>query len=136
MTSRTHIEAAVRSLWAARQSGDLEAMMKLLGDNAEYEMNGRGTGVPAMANPSTGKPAIRSVFRQLLETWRFDDWREVSLVVEGEKAFLHWRARATCVPTNKSGDFDVFDVFTFDKDVIVEMRESTDTALIVALATP
>jgi ketosteroid isomerase-like protein len=133
--NRNHIEQAVRALWDARLHNDLDAMMELLADDAVYAMNGRGTGVPALLKPTEGKPGVREIFRELLDVWHFDNWREVSLVIEGNKAFLHWSARATCVPTKKSDDFDVFDVFTFRDGQIIKMHQSTDTALMMSLAT-
>ena len=135
MTSRSHIEQAVRTLWAARLRDDLDGMMKLLAQNAVYAMNAQGTGDPAFGRPIEGRDAIRQVFRDLMDDWHFDNWREVSLVIDGEKAFLHWAARAKCVRTTKSGDFDVFDVFTFRDGEIVDMHESTDTAKMMLLAT-
>jgi len=42
MTSRSHIEQAVRALWDARLRGDLDGMMKLLAQDAVYAMNARG----------------------------------------------------------------------------------------------
>lgn len=134
MTTRTHIEQTIRALWNARLRNDLDAMMKLVADDAVYAMNARGTGVQALVNPTAGKPGIRELFRELLDTWHFDNWREVSLLVDGDKAFLHWTARATCVPTKKSGDFDVFDTFAFREGSIVKMHESTDTAMMMSLA--
>ena len=134
MTSRSHIEQAVRALWNARLHNDLDGMMNLLAEDAVYAMNARGTGVPALSSPTKGKAAIREVFRELMDMWHFDNWREVSLLIDGEKAFLHWTARARCVPTNKSGDFDVFDAVTFRDGAIVDMHESTDTAMIMSLA--
>ena len=134
MTSRSHIEQAVRALWDARLRGDLDGMMKLLAQDAVYAMNARGTGVAALSSPTKGKAAVRKVFRELLDVWHFENWREVSLLIDGEKTFLHWTARATCVPTSKSGDFDVFDAFSFRDDAIVDMHESTDTAMIMSLA--
>lgn len=134
MTNRAHIEQAVRALWSARLRNDLDAMMKLVADDAVYAMNARGTGVQALVNPTTGKAKIGELFRGLLDTWQFDEWREVSLLVDGDNAFLHWTARAKCVPTKKSGDFDVFDAFVFRDGQIVKMHESTDTAMMMSLA--
>jgi ketosteroid isomerase-like protein len=134
MTSRSDIERNVRALWAARLRDDLDGMMNLLAQDAVYAMNAAGTGVPGLSQPTRGKSAVREVFRALLSTWHFENWREISLLIDGEMAFLHWAARAKYVPTNKSGDFDVFDVFSFRNGEIVDMHESTDTAKMMSLA--
>lgn len=43
MTTRIHIESTVRSFYAARVKGDLEATMKDLAEDVVFELNGRGT---------------------------------------------------------------------------------------------
>jgi len=136
MTSRAHIEETVRSLYAARCCGDLEGVMKGVADDAVFMLNGRGTGHPAMASAKRSKPAIRSTIKDFIDNFRFDDWKELSLLVDGDKALLHWTAKVTCVPTNKSDQFEVFDLLTFRDGKIVDFRQCTDTALVAAIATP
>jgi ketosteroid isomerase-like protein len=134
MTSRTQIEDTIRALWAARLQGDLEGTLKGVAEHAVFALNARGTGEKSMSERSTGKAAIRPVLRQLIENWRFDDWKQISLLIDGEKALLHWTARVTCVPTGKSENFDVFDLIKFQDDKIVDYHQSTDTALLMSLA--
>ena len=134
MTSRSHIEQSLRSLYAARVRGDLNETLKDIADDAVFSLNGRGTGHPAMSEASSGKAAIRSTIQQLINDWRFEDWKECSLLVDGDKAVLHWKARVTCIPTKKSDNFDVVDVITFRDGKIIEFRQTTDTALVMALA--
>src|SRR5271167_4193945 len=102
MTSRSRIEAAVRSLWEARLRGDLEGTLKDAAENIVFGLNARGTGQESLSERARGKAAIRPILEQLFETWRFDDWKQISLLIDGEKALLHWTARVTCVPTGKS----------------------------------
>jgi ketosteroid isomerase-like protein len=135
MTSRSHIEAAVGSLWESRLRGDLEATLKDAAENIVFRLNARGTGQESLSERAQGKAAIRPILRQLIDTWRFDDWKQISFLIDGEKALLHWTAHATCVPTGKSADFDVFDLFTFQDGKIVDYHQSTDTALMMSLAT-
>jgi ketosteroid isomerase-like protein len=134
MTSRSHIETAVGSLWEARLRGDLEGTLKDAAENVVFGLNARGTGQESLSERARGKAAIRPVLQQLFETWRFDDWKQISLLIDGEKALLHWTARVTCVPTGKSENFDVFDLITFQDDKIVDYHQSTDTALMMSLA--
>ena len=134
MTSRSHIEAAVRSLCEARLRGDLEGTLKDAAENVVFRLNARGTGQQSLSERAQGKAAIRPILRQLIDTWRFDDWKQISLLIDGEKALLHWTARVTFVPTGKSENFDVFDLITFQDDKIVDYHQSTDTALMMSLA--
>jgi ketosteroid isomerase-like protein len=130
MTSRSHIENAIRSLYAARVKGDLEGTLKDLAEEAVFRINGR----EFMSAPFTGKAAIRPVVQELIKHWRFEDWKECSLLVDGEKALLHWTARVTYTPTNKSENVETFDVVTFRDDKTFDYLQSTDTALVSSLA--
>lgn len=134
MTSRAHIEETVRSLYAARVRGDLDGVMGGIADDAVFCLNGRGTGVPALCTPSKGRAAIRPLLKDLIDTWRFDDWKELALLVDGERALLHWTARVTCVPSGKSESFEVFDLVTFRDGKVIDHRQSTDTALMMSIA--
>lgn len=133
MTSRAHMEQAIRLLYVARIKGDLEGTMKDMADDAVFSFNGRGTGVPAMSQDCCGKTAVREVVEQLINNWRFDDWKETSLLVDGDKLALHWTARVTFVPTGKSATMEVVDLITYRDGKIVDFRQSTDTAMLMSV---
>src|SRR5262249_44692257 len=130
-----HMEQTIRSVYAARVRGDLDGTVKDFAEDAVFSLNGRGTGVPAMSQDCCGKTAIRQVIGQLIDDWRFDDWKETSLLVDGDRMALHWTARVTFVPTSKSATMDVVDMISFRDGKIVEFRQSTDTAMAMSLAT-
>jgi ketosteroid isomerase-like protein len=134
MASRSDIENTVRAAYAARVKGDVESAMSYFADDAVFCIHGRGTGIPALSAPVVGKPAIAEVMVQLVEGWRFDDWKERSLLVDGDKVALHWTARATFTPTNKSETLDVFDVITFRDGKFVDFHQSVDTAMLMRLS--
>ena len=67
-----------------------------------FGLNARGTGQESLSERVRGKAAVKLILQQLFEIWRFDDWKQISLLIDGEKALLHWTARATCVPTGMS----------------------------------
>jgi ketosteroid isomerase-like protein len=128
------MEQTVRSLYAARVRGDLDGTVKDLADDVVFSLNGKGTGVPAMSQDCCGKAAVREAIGQLIDNWRFDDWKETSLLVDGNKMALHWTARITFVPNGKSASMDVVDMIIFRDGKIVEFRQSTDTAMVMSLA--
>jgi hypothetical protein len=45
--------------------------------------------MPAMSQDCHGKAAVRETVWQLIDNWRFDDWKETSLPVDGDKVALH-----------------------------------------------
>lgn len=134
MTSRTDIEQTLRSLYAARLRGDLDGTLKDVAEDAVFSLNARGTGVAAMSQDCCGKAAVRETIGQLIANWRFDDWKETALLIDGNKVALHWSARVTCVPTKKSTTMEAVDMITFRDGKIVDYRQSTDTAMLMALA--
>ena len=134
MTSRAHMEQTIRSLYAARVRGDLDGTVKDLAEDAVFSLNGRGTGVPAMSEDCCGKTAVRESVGQLIDNWRFDDWKETSLLIDGNKMALHWTARVTFAPTGKSATLEAVDMITFRDGKIVDFRQSTDTAMLMSLA--
>jgi ketosteroid isomerase-like protein len=133
MTSKSAIEETLRSTYAARVRGDVEGTLAAFADDTVFEINGRGTGMPALASPVQGKAALRPVMQQLVENFRFSDWRMISLLVDGEQAMHHWRALVTFTPTGKAAEFDVFDSITFRNGKYATFRQSTDTALIMSM---
>jgi ketosteroid isomerase-like protein len=136
MTNRSEIENAIKSVYAARKAGDLDGTMKYFTDDVVFGLNARGTGIPALANASVGKAEVTQAMRDLIDNWRFDSWQIVSLVVEGDKVSLHSKVSVTCVSTKKTNELDLVDHITFRDGKIAKFYQSTDTAQVMALATP
>lgn len=134
MTDRSQIERVIKSLYAARLAGDAERTLSDFAEDGTYAINARGTGVAAMEKPITGKAAVRVAIQGMVDTWRFDDWRQVDLLIDGERALLHWTADITFIPTGKQARFDVLDVIRFEAGRIIHFSQHTDTALMMTLA--
>ena len=130
MTDANTIREAIRSTYRARVQGDLEGTVALFADDAVFDFNGEGVGLPNMGTAVRGKPAIRLLMTEFIDAFRMSDWEEVSLVVEGDKAALHWRGTVSFTQNGRSEKFDVFDLLTFRDGKIVYFRQSTDTAKI------
>ena len=127
---RQHDSRSDTSTYKARVRGDLEGTVANFADDAVFDFNGQGVGLPNMGTAVRGKPAIRLLMTEFIDAFRMSDWEEVSLVVEGDKAALHWRGTVTFTQNGRSEKFDVFDLLTFRDGKIVYFRQSTDTAKI------
>jgi ketosteroid isomerase-like protein len=134
MASRNDIEATLRSAYTARKAGDLDGTMKHFADDVVFQLNAGS--IPALAAAAVGKAAATQAMRELIATWRFDNWQMISLVADGDTASLHSKVRVTCVPTNKTAELNLIDHVTFRDGKIAKFYQSTDTAQIAALATP
>ena len=132
MTNRAAIEDLVGSVYAARVRGDVEGTLAGFANDVIFEFNGRGIGQPNLGGPIEGKTALRPVMQGLIDNFRFSNWRQVSLMVDGEQVAHHWRA-TVATPAGKSADFDVFDLMTIREGKIATFHQSTDTAMVVAL---
>jgi ketosteroid isomerase-like protein len=133
MASADQIKATIRKLYAARVAGDINALTEEFADDMIFEFNGKGADFPGLSDPVVGKSEVAKAMGGLIDAFRFEDWREKSLIVEGDRAALHWQARVTFTPTGHSDDFDVMDLFTFSDGKVVELRQSTDTAQVKTL---
>ena len=133
MTSKLSIQETLMSTYAARVRGDLDGTLAAFTDDTIFEFNGRGTGVQSLSEPVHGKAALRPVMRELIENYRFGDWRVISLIVDGEQALLHWRALVTVTANGKAAEFDVLDEMKFRDGKIATFHQSTDTAAIMAM---
>ncbi len=133
MASADELKAQVHKMYKARVAGDIDALIAEFADDITFEFNGRGADFPGMSGEVCGKSEVAKAMRGMIDSFRFQNWREKSLIVEGDRAALHWRARVTFLPTGESEDFDVMDMFTFRDGKVIELRQSTDTAQIKSL---
>lgn len=133
MTNRQDIINIIRETYAARVRGDHKGVMAAFADDAVFSMNGRGTGIQGMGEACAGRAAVGATLGSLIDVFRFDNWKELTLLVDDDHAFLHWSADVTFIPTGKKEHFDVFDNFEFRDGKIVSLQQATDTAMIVAL---
>jgi ketosteroid isomerase-like protein len=136
MTTAERIKDIVRATYAARARDDLKGTMAAFAEDAVFEFNGEGTGLPDMNAPVVGKAEVSRVIGALIDNFHLADWTEIALLAEGDKAALHWRANVTLTANRRVGKFDVFDFFTFRGDQIIALRQSTDSAMIKALLAP
>jgi ketosteroid isomerase-like protein len=136
MTPRSRIQTIVRSIWNARHRRDVEGIVGQFAGDSTFTFHGRGLNVPSMAAVHKGKDEIRRVLHEFIDTWHFDEWRELDLLIDGEKAVLHWQARAHFRPNGRSHETDVLDLFHFRDGKVIDFQEFTDTAAILRTVSP
>jgi ketosteroid isomerase-like protein len=136
MTDREQIKQVLAALWKARVADDLEGTLHDIAPDGMFTFNGRGLAVEAFGASTKGLAAIRPLIKDFIDNWKLADWRQVDLLIDGEKAVMHWSAKVTFQGTGKSDMLDVFDFVTFRDGKIVHFHQCTDTALMMRLATP
>ncbi len=132
MMDKSETAAAIRAVYAARVAGDIPRMLSYFADDACCTLHGQGLTAPEA--PISGRAALAAVFGALVEVYKFEDWTEIALLVDGDRAALHWRARVTAARTGAAETFDVFDFVRFRGGKIVELDQCGDTAKLMRIS--
>ena len=81
----------LRDLYAARIAGDLEGVCRLFSADARFEIASANNGNP-IAVSSTAPGEFRPLLKLLIRTFRISDQVILSMIIDGLKAAVHWRA--------------------------------------------
>jgi ketosteroid isomerase-like protein len=92
MPNRLEIERLLRDLYAARLGGDLEALCRTFAKDSRLEIAGASYASP-MAIKAAGLSEIRTWLALLVKTFQLSDPEILSMIIDGEAAAVHWRAR-------------------------------------------
>jgi ketosteroid isomerase-like protein len=92
MTDRFEIDNLLRNLYAARLRGDLEAVCRSFSDEATFRISGAGQTTP-VANTAVGIDEFRPLLAVMIKAFKLSDQSILSILIDGMKAAVHWRAR-------------------------------------------
>lgn len=92
MPDRLEVERLLRELYAARMGGDLEALCRTFAKDSRLDIAGTSYASP-MAIRAAGLGEIRSWLALLVKTFTLSDQEILSMIIDGEAAAVHWRAR-------------------------------------------
>jgi SnoaL-like domain len=134
MPTKAMIENLVRSTYLARVREDADAAALAFSDQAILQVS--AATIPGFAEPIKGRATIRQALTNFANTLRYEDWKELALIVEGNKAAIRWRAKITCIETDRSHVFDCVDLVEFDSDRIAILYHTIDTGAFAALLPP
>src|SRR5204862_440814 len=93
MPDRLEVERLLRELYAARLGGDLEALCRTFAKDSRLDIAGTSYSTP-MAIRAAGLGEIRSWLALLVKTFQLSDQEILSMIIDGEAAAVHWRARS------------------------------------------
>ncbi len=91
MTDRLEIEQLLRELYAARIAARLDPLCGLFAPDARFSIAGTSDGKP-IAIAAAGAAEIRPWLSVLLKTFRLANHEVLSMVIDGARAAVHWRA--------------------------------------------
>jgi ketosteroid isomerase-like protein len=128
MQDRNHIERTLRKAYADRARGDLDAIAAAFADDAHFQLAGSAE-ASAVAGRSKGGAEFRQHLTGLISTFEMRDPTILSMVIEGPKAAVHWRAHVRSTVTGMEATTELFDLVEFKDGKISSFLEFCDTAL-------
>lgn len=132
MNDRNDVEQVVRGAYAARVRGDIDATCRHFAANARFQMAGSPQ-ASSIALSIEGADALRKTIEGMIKTFELSDHTIVSMVVEGSKAAVHWRAKIKSTITGETVSSDLVDLIEVKDGRIVSFLEFCDTALVARL---
>ena len=128
MSRSEEIKAIIARLYAARRSGDLDAILRFFDANATFAMSGskQASGV---AMEAKGLDQIRAALTSLLDAYDMHEQTILSFLVDDEKAAVHHRSKMKFKPTGEVFDTEMLDLWKLQGDKIISLIEFVDTAL-------
>ena len=135
MSDRSGVEKVLRDAYEARVRGDIDTLGRIFADNARFEVAGSSQ-VSAIPARVEGPAQIQPLLGQMIKTFQLSDLRILSMVIEGSKAAVHWRAKVRSSVTGEIADTQLFDLIEVRDGRIVSFVEFCDTALASRLMGP
>ena len=135
MTDRATIEKTLRDAYAARCRGDMDAICCIFADNMHYEMSGARDASPVAARVDDA-PGFRQMLSQQIKIFEMSDPEILSMVIEGDKAAVRWRAKVRSTVTGQTVTTELFDFIEFKDGKIASFIELCDTAMAARMMGP
>jgi ketosteroid isomerase-like protein len=127
MTSRADIERILRDAYAARQLGDLDALAGIFAPHARFQM--AGSNASPIATLVEGAEQYRPLLAGMIKTFEVLEHDILTMLIDGSKAAVQWRARMRSTVTGETVETDLFDLVEIEDGRIKSFYEFCDTAL-------
>jgi ketosteroid isomerase-like protein len=129
---RTTIERTIKDAYAARKRGDVDSIVKMFTDDAHFQLAGAYVTSPvAVETMSSGD--LKAALTALVATFEWLEQDIQSILVEGDKAAVHWRGKIRSTVTGEIVDTELVDLFELKDGRISSFVEFCDTALAARL---
>jgi ketosteroid isomerase-like protein len=129
---RAQIEAIIDRTYAAREAGDVEALVGMFGPGGVYRVAGATESFP-MGADAKGEAAIRERVQGFVRTFQFMQIQPLDLIVEGDKAARRWRARIRHIASGEVYEMEAGDIWTFKDGKVASLIQFVDTAQVAEI---
>jgi ketosteroid isomerase-like protein len=92
MMDRPEIDRLLRELYGARARADLDGVCGTFSHDAKFRIAGTSHGSP-IAITALGVDEIRQWLLPMIKSFQLTDHTIQSIIIDGTKAAVHWRAR-------------------------------------------
>jgi len=121
-SDRSSVEALLRTLYAARAGGELDRLCSLFAQDARLKISGSSHG-KAIAIAAHGAQELHAWLGVLIKTFRLSQHEILSMVIEGPRAAVHWRASIHSRITGASVATELVDIFEVKEGRIASYLE-------------
>lgn len=128
MTSRQEMQALLEKAYAARQKGDVKALLPLFTETGRFKAVG--------AEAALGRTQQGAVLEGMIQGFELLDYKIHCMVIEGSKAAVHWHGRFRASATGKVAETDLLDLIEVEDGRIASFDNFFDTALAAKLSQP
>jgi ketosteroid isomerase-like protein len=122
MMDRLKIDRLLRELYAARARGDLDAVCGSFSNDARFEIAGASRGSP-IAVTSVGVDKFRPLLALMMKTFKISDQSILSIIIEGVRAAVRWRATVHSRITGTTVTTELVDLIEVRDDRIASYIE-------------
>ena len=128
MIDRAGKEKLLREIYAARVNNDMETIGRAFAPDVKYRMVGK-PGRTETAIQAESFYQFKPLVEQLMKTFIMSDLNIRSILIDGERAVVHWQVKVESGKTGDVASTELCDVVEFKDGKIVSFTEFYDTAL-------
>jgi ketosteroid isomerase-like protein len=125
---RVEKERLLRELYEARIRKDFNAISQFFAPDMYYHMMGSPDGGGQIIQ-AVGLDEFRPLTEEMMKTFVLSDLEIRNVMIDGDKAVVHWQVRIQSGTTGDVALTDLCDIIEFKNDRIVSFVEFCDTAL-------
>jgi ketosteroid isomerase-like protein len=119
---RTQIDLLLRELYAARLSGDLDAVCRVFSADAMFQIASASRTSP-VAIKAAGVNEFRPLLAFIMKTFRLGDFSIRTIKIDGAQATVHWTADVRSRITGATVPTEMVDLAEVHDGLVVNFNE-------------
>jgi ketosteroid isomerase-like protein len=126
------VHKLIHDVYAARRSGDVDKILSFFGDEPVFVMAGEPAASP-VALSCESRTNLHATITQLVGAFEFLDQDIHTILVDGNRAAVHWRGRLRSTRTGEIAETELVDIVELRDGKIATFKQFCDTALAARL---